>query len=67
MNEILLKKMIRMKLDLGVRFLEFMPSPIEKTGKMAMRILQEELQACLDGTEQNKHQAVNITKIPIDS
>lgn len=67
MDEILLKKMIRMKLDLGVKLLEFMPRPIENTGKMAMRILQEELQACLDGTEQNKHQAANITKIPIDS
>lgn len=66
MNEILLKKMIRMKLDLGVNLLELMPSPIENTGKMAMRILQEELQACLNGTEQSKHKAKNIAKIPID-
>ena len=66
MDEMLLKKMIRMKLDLGVKLLELMPSPIENTGKMALRILQEELQACLDGTEQSKRQAANIAKIPID-
>lgn len=70
MNEDLLRKIIRIKLDIGTAVLAEMPRPVQESGKKALELLHEELQSCLHNdekeTEPLKKQHSNLTEIEID-
>ncbi|WP_034670554.1 hypothetical protein [Ectobacillus panaciterrae] len=67
MNEQLLKKLIRMKLEAGAYVLKEMPESVQNTAHIFLKALQEELGVHLEtSTKKPQKQNSTVTNISID-
>ncbi|MEN1938440.1 DUF3926 domain-containing protein [Paenibacillus sp. 102] len=64
MREDLLRKLIRTKVEVGMYIINELPTPIQRSAKKALSILQEELSSCMQETA--KPTTSNLKNITIE-